>query len=219
MFASVVTLVNNVELYKKMVVSSLKKEDFELVPVFFPESAAEGLNEGIEKSKEDLIICCHQDVSFPETWKNIVEKYIRYYDDFGVMGTFGKTMNYKCAGNIYNPYPKVYKVGNIPCEVMSLDEHCLIIRKSSGLRFDESNPYFHAYGGDLCLLSIEKGCKNYVFPSGGLNHLSPKGKHDYTFDLSVEWFISKWRGNTKLREFHTMCFEVNFETGRWRHYF
>ena len=46
--------------------------------------------------------------------------------------------------------------------VQTLDEHCMIIRKKSGLKFDHRTfQGFHFYGADICLSAMAKGMKNY----------------------------------------------------------
>lgn len=218
MFASIVTLINDYPLYERMVVNSLNTQVFQLVPILNPQTAAEGLNEGIEKADSDFIICCHQDVSFPENWESILSKQIPCLPKIGVVGTFGKTFELKSAGCIFNPKPQLRANGHLPCRAMSLDEHCLMFFKSSGLRFDGSNPHFHLYGADLCLQAQEIGLYNYIIGSG-LEHLSPKGAFDETFDLAMRWLIDKWKGRSDIKRFVTMSCEVNFETGSRVQYF
>ncbi len=200
-----------------MVCDSLNPKYFELIPVYNPISATQGLNVGIEQSNNDLVICCHQDVKFPINWHQILLTQLSTLENVGVVGTFGRKFDLKCAGYIYNPYPTLRKSGTLPCEALTLDEHCLILYKSFGLRFDESCPYFHVYGADICLSAIEAGFNNYIIYST-LEHLSAKGKYDPTFRLAVEWLLKKWYGRTSITKFRTMCFEVDFETGNWHHY-
>jgi hypothetical protein len=52
-----------------------------------------------------------------------------------------------------------------PAEVRVLDEIVLMLRKSSGLRFDDALPHFHLYGTDICLRAEAHGRKNYVIPA------------------------------------------------------
>jgi hypothetical protein len=49
-----------------------------------------------------------------------------------------------------------------PQPVQTLDEVVLILRKSSGLRFDESLPHFHFYGTDICLRVSKRGMASYA---------------------------------------------------------
>jgi hypothetical protein len=49
-----------------------------------------------------------------------------------------------------------------PAPVQTLDEIVLILRKSSGLRFDERLPHFHLYGASICLAAAKTGMKSYA---------------------------------------------------------
>ena len=61
--------------------------------------------------------------------------------------------------------------------VQTVDEHCMIIRKNSKLKFDERTfDGFHCYGPDICLNALSKGIfmVRIVFsipivPSSGIN--------------------------------------------------
>ena len=46
--------------------------------------------------------------------------------------------------------------------VQTLDEIVLILKKSSGLRFDDSLPHFHFYGTDICLRAAQRGMRSYA---------------------------------------------------------
>jgi len=212
---SVVTLVSDIGLWRKNVKGSLRGQPVELLPIPNAESASKGLNIGLGLARNDIVVCCHQDVVFTEDWVfNLIDQ-IKHLDDdsFGVLGTFGRKPDLQCAGNIWNPYPKKRTVGLLPCKALTLDEHCLVLRKSSGLRFDEGLEGFHSYGGDICLQAHEKGLKNYIIDAC-LNHLSPKGTSDPYFTASIQWLIKKWKDKTDIKTFRTMCYEVDFETGR-----
>jgi hypothetical protein len=49
-----------------------------------------------------------------------------------------------------------------PVSIQTLDEIVLILRKSSGVRFDEQLPNFHLYGADICLSAAKRGMKSYA---------------------------------------------------------
>ena len=213
---SIVTPVNDWHTYFGLVQSLTDCETkFEALPIYKAESATKALNKGIEQTSNDVVICCHQDVRFGPGFLRSMEQIDH---DVGVVGTFGRDLELNCAGRIYNPKPKWRSVGVLPCEAVSLDEHCLSIRKSSGLRFDESLPYWHVYGADICLTATEMGRKNWIVNSMGLEHLSPKGTFDPTFEEAIKWLVAKWAGRTSIKLFRTMCFEVDFASGNYIQY-
>ena len=49
-----------------------------------------------------------------------------------------------------------------PAPVQTLDEIVLILRKSTGLRFDEGLPHFHFYGADICMSAAARGLNSYA---------------------------------------------------------
>lgn len=175
---SFVTCINNMSQYRNYVVGSLFKnvtnKNYEVIPILNfgnPYSASQALNLGIEQAKADIVVLCHQDVIFYENWIDMLFERIEEIEakadkkKWGVLGTAGITRRDDTAGVVHSikgslqwqatKRAKVYPV-------QTVDEHCMIIRKSSGLRFDEKNfDGFHFYGPDICLNSLNSGFKNY----------------------------------------------------------
>jgi hypothetical protein len=135
----------------------------------FP-SAAKAYNEAIDKSENDIIVFCHQDIIFPSNWLTNLQRALKYLDgtdpNWGVLGCFGKTSDGADRGHIY-----MVGLGNSgvafdhPEPVRTLDEIVLILKKSSGLRFDPSLPYYHLYGLDICLQAAHLGMASYAIPA------------------------------------------------------
>lgn len=130
-------------------------------------SAASAYNEAIEKSVNDLIVFAHQDVYLPEGWvqqlqesQAVVEQSDRRW---GVLGCYGITGDGKYCGYVCSSTQGIHgKHFDEPERVQTLDEIVLIMRRSSGLRFDEDLPHFHLYGTDICLAAAQKGMMSYA---------------------------------------------------------
>jgi glycosyltransferase involved in cell wall biosynthesis len=191
--------VNNPALYARMENSAGKEN---CLPQYNATSAASALNKGIKQAKTDIVVCCHQDVVFPKNWLDRLERQIEKVADpnWGVLGTFGIGIDgLKCGhitGTIKNwlKDPRgQFRIGILPKQAMTLDEHCLILRKSSGLRFDEQLGGWHFYGADICLEAAKRGMKNYVIDArvyhGG------KASMGTSFEQIKKVFAEKWRGN------------------------
>lgn len=130
-------------------------------------SAAKAYNDAIDKSVNDLIIFCHQDIILMENWFPQIGRALDYLQGvdpgWGVLGSYGKTQDGRGWGHVYSsgrdiigqPLPR-------PVSIQTLDEIVLILRKSSGLRFDDGLPHFHFYGTDICLRAAAKGMKSYA---------------------------------------------------------
>ena len=194
MTVSIVTCVNDFEAYNANIRDGVYAPKTQLIPVDNTDnsmSAAQALNIGIDRAVHEIVVCCHQDVRFPIGWADALHEQLMQIgdNDFGVLGTFGIDMGGQYAGNIKDPHSNP-TLGDLPCLAQSLDEHCLVIRKSSGLRFDEELGGFHMYGADICLEAMCRGLKNYVIDAR-LEHLSG-GKVDDGFRETADKFVEKW---------------------------
>ncbi len=189
---SIVSCVSNQDVYKHNFLDREFPPETQLIPVYDANSAAQGLNHGISQAVHDVVVCCHQDTYLPADWALALNRQITEIGnlDYGVLGTFGIDLNGKYAGNIKQPNGNP-KMGKLPCRAQSLDEHCLVIRQLSGLRFDEDLGGWHMYGADICIQAMERGMKNYVIDAY-LEHMS-NGKVDESFHCMANRFCAKWQ--------------------------
>jgi len=130
-------------------------------------SAAKAYNDAIEKSSNDLIVFCHQDIYLPEAWPSDLSRALGHLElhdpNWGVLGCSGMTVNGRHWRYLYSSGLAISgEPFTHPQPVQTLDEIVLILRKSSGLRFDEELPHFHMYGTDICLRASQRGMKNYT---------------------------------------------------------
>lgn len=152
------------------------KKALEIVVQKGAKSAAIAYNAGIDACRSDLIVFAHQDVYFAEGWAENLEIFIGWLNDsdsnWGVVGIYGITNSGLGVGYTYSTGLRrfVGRPFSQPIEVRTLDEIILIIRRSSGLRFDERLPGFHLYGTDICLQAEKRGMKNYVIPCFALHN-------------------------------------------------
>ena len=132
-------------------------------------SASLAYNSAITEAEHDIIIFLHQDLYLPHTWfpdlRRCLHLLARATANWGVLGCYGSRKG--ADGGL----GRVYTSGvgwhgrhiARPEPVDTLDEINLIIRKSSGLRFDPCLPHFHLYGPDICLKARARGMVNYAF--------------------------------------------------------
>lgn len=171
--ATFVVAVNNREVLEDNFLSSPCLHQPHKYTILFQESfpsAAKAYNDAIEKSPNDLLIFCHQDIYLPEEWLSDVQRALDFLDHhdpvWGVLGCAGITRNKQMWGQVYSSGLGVIgQAAEHPAPVQTLDEIVLILRKSSGLRFDELLPHFHLYGADICLRASERGMTNYAIPA------------------------------------------------------
>jgi len=130
-------------------------------------SSSTAYNDAMDRSVNDLMVFAHQDIIFPSTWLADLERSLLLLEatdpNWGVLGCYGVTRENEGRGQIYS-----HGLGILhgPCDppapVQTLDEIVLILRKSSGLRFDEGLPDFHMYGVDICMQAAKHGRKSYA---------------------------------------------------------
>lgn len=135
----------------------------------FP-SASSAYNRALEKATGNIVIFVHQDVYLPPGWLHRLGESLRQLDQtdpsWGALGICGLAHD----GSLHS---WVYSAGldrvlgapfAAPEQVRTLDEVLLVIRRSSGLRFDERLAGFHMYATDLCLEAEKRNLRNYVVP-------------------------------------------------------
>jgi hypothetical protein len=130
-------------------------------------SASKAYNDAIDKSVNDLMVFAHQDILFAKSWVEDLEKALGALAEtdpnWGVLGCYGETADYEGRGYIWSGEQGILgKAFERPAPVQTLDEIVLILRKSSGLRFDEGLPNFHFYGTDICMEAAKRGKKAYA---------------------------------------------------------
>jgi hypothetical protein len=130
-------------------------------------AASLAYNDAICRSKNDLVVFVHQDVFLPESWIDVVRNAIGYLERhdprWGVLGCAGMTHEGRFWGHVYSSGLGVIGAPfEVPRRVQTLDEIVLIVKKSSGLRFDGTLPYFHCYGADICLRAASAGLCSYA---------------------------------------------------------
>lgn len=175
-------------------------------------SASLAYNDALDKAKTDLVVFCHQDVYFPETWLGDLQRSLGTLavsdPDWGVLGGFGATNRREWVGHVYStglgvmggPFEQ-------PIEIETLDEYMLILRKSSGLRFDPNLPHFHFYGTDICMAAREQGKRCYAIPAFAIHNTS-YGYAGPGFAEGCRYVARRWR---RFLPIQTTCIRVT----RW----
>jgi len=120
-------------------------------------SAAAGYNAGMKKSSGDILVFVHQDVYLPEGWFAQLFQAIDYLNGeeplWAVLGVYGNEPSGIGHGHLYSTGLGCIVGAPLehPVKIQTLDEVVLVLRRSSGLCFDECLPGFHLYGADICL--------------------------------------------------------------------
>jgi hypothetical protein len=204
---SFVTCISDWQTYKHCVAASIGQMGspgliFERVPIDNSAnrfSASQALNMGLAKSNGKLIVFCHQDVVFPLGWLSKLFEQIREVEhqvaSWGVIGVAGRCVDGSRPGHVIDPRGELFHTP-LPMQVQTLDELCIIIRKNSGLHFDEYFDHFHLYGTDLCLTANSKGMPCFAVDCC-LEHLSG-GSKCKNWMIQKEKLIEKWWPNRRI---------------------
>jgi hypothetical protein len=203
---TVISSVNNWQRYKECVADSFERGSVEIAAIDGAgvSSAATVLNKGLDTAKTDLVVCCHQDVKFPPGWTDKLFEQIEKIDDpdMGVLGTFGVAWDGSLAGNVDDPH-HVPPTAGLPMKAQTVDEHCMIFRKSTRLRFDELLGGWHFYGADICFQALNRRLNNYIIDAR-VEHLSG-GQMTPAYYEMKERFIRKWKLVSPLSVVRTTC--------------
>lgn len=136
-------------------------------------SAGLAYNAALAEADNDIVVFAHQDVYLPGDWSRNLHQAVGQLatmdPTWGVVGVFGVTRatEPEYRGHCYSTGLKAVlgKSFSAPIEAQSLDELVLVVRRSSGLSFDDELPGFHLYGTDICLRAATKGLRTYIVPA------------------------------------------------------
>ncbi len=130
-------------------------------------SAAIAYNGALQNAVNNLVVFLHQDLFLPNSWLAQLEDSLSRLEEkdpnWGVAGCWGARADGKLCGYIYSSGLDVLgEEFEQPIPVQTLDEIVLIVKKDSGLRFDDSLPHFHFYGADICMKAAARGRRCYA---------------------------------------------------------
>lgn len=175
-------------------------------------SASLAYNSAIDEAENEIIIFIHQDIYLPENWFSDISRCLSYLEErqinWGVLGCFGSKKNaYGGLGRVYTTGLGVHgKKITQPESVETLDEIILIIRKSSGLKFDPFLPHFHLYGADLCLSAKDKGMTNFAFQGFCIHNTNQLLNLPKEFYDCYRYIKRKW---AKFLPIYTSCLTIS----------
>jgi hypothetical protein len=167
-----------------------------LVQEGFP-SAAKAYNQAIDHSANDLMVFAHQDILFATNWVIDLQRALKWLEvadpNWGVLGCYGETLNDDERGYILSgAQGTIGKPFAHPAGVQTLDEIVLILRRSSGLRFDEGLPNFHFYGTDICMEAAKNGQKAYAIPAFCVHNAAETVMLPKEFYQCYRYIKKKW---------------------------
>lgn len=169
-------------------------------------SASVAYNRGLDATDAPIVIFAHQDVYFPPGWENLLAAAIATMQatdpDWALLAPFGiaeDTATHR--GDVWTTSlsRRVGEAAPIPIMAQSFDELVIVMRRASGLRFDEALPLFHLYGTDIVQTARAAGKGAYIADMPVVHN---DGFHDRLradFAAGYHYVRRKWRARLPLR--------------------
>lgn len=203
---SVAAAVNNHEILESCLARSpdVTDEGVELRIYEDRPSAANALNAGLDGTSAPIVIFAHQDVYLPRGWLDRLMQQIITLEqtdaNWGVIGLFGRRTSGEIIGRVWSSGlgREAGHAGFKPTEAVTLDELLLIVRRDSGLRFDEALPGFHLYGTDIVVEGLAKGIKSYVIDAPVVHNSRPVRTLTGAYAKAYGFMRRKWRQRLPL---------------------
>lgn len=167
-------------------------------------SAAKAYNAAIDQATTDVLVFAHQDVFLPPDWTERVQAALTWFaandPDWAVAGIWGVGNSGARHGHVYCTGLKqtLGRKFEEPKEVRTVDELLFIVRKSSGIRFDESLPGYHMYGTDICLEAQRRGLKCYAISAFCIHNTNGYNMLPLAFWRSYLFMRRKWRNQLPI---------------------
>ena len=177
------------------------------------ESASIAYNHALGQAECDIVIFVHQDMYLPEAWLYELTDCVAHLHQrgtkWGVLGCYG------VRKGMAEGFGRIYTRGlgrhgrrlSQPEEVDTLDEIALVVRKSSGLRFDPMLPHFHLYGPDICLTARARGFTNVAFQGYCVHNTNQLLMLPREYYACYRYMRRKWARELPI---HTSCMKISF---------
>ncbi len=167
-------------------------------------SAALAYNAGLDYTDADIIVFAHQDVYFPRGWEQklllTIEELELEDNKWGVLGVVGKDRTDNLVGGAWSTglQLKIESKFTSPAIVGSIDEIVIILRKGSGLRFDDNLPGYHLYGTDIVQSALKAGFEAYVFNGPVIHNSVPVVQLDGSYVKAYRYMQRKWKSELPI---------------------
>ncbi len=209
---SLIAAVNNQEILQSCLLRSPEvSQATEIVCQRGYSSAAKAYNAALDKAATDVLVFAHQDVFLPAGWVAQLRRALAWLaandPSWAVAGIWGVQRSGGRYGNVYCTGLGA-KLGNDfmpPVEVRTVDELLLVVRKSSGVRFDESLPGYHLYGTDISLEAQRRGLKCYAISAFCIHNTNGYAMLPWCFWKAYLHMRRKWKAELPVT---TPCIEI-----------
>lgn len=184
-------------------------------------SIAATYNRLLDQSSADVIVFSHQDVYFPPDWVTRLATTIAALEkndpDWAVLSPTGISMDREHVGTIWSSSQgaRIGRQVSGPVPVQSVDEAVIILRRKSGIRFDEKLPGFHFYGTDIVQTARASNLGAYVGHLPIIHNDKAHLQLGEDFERNYRFIQRKWVTELPLK---TTVLSVNRTGMAWKIY-
>lgn len=161
-------------------------------------SAAEAYNRGLDETDAEIVVFAHQDVYLPSNWELAVRRAVgalaQIDPDWAVIGAVGTKADGSVVGRSWSS-----GLGRMIGEpfldlasIVCVDEMLIVLRRGSGLRFDEGLPGFHLYGSDIVLTARATNLGSYVANIPAVHNSKPVRGLGGAYTNAYRYMCRKW---------------------------
>lgn len=168
-------------------------------------SASIAYNRGLDATTAPYVIFAHQDVYFPPHWEEKLAATIARLDtehpEWALVAPFGMSLDSRHIGDVWST-SQSDRVGapvSAPTEVQSFDELVIVLRRDTGIRFDEKLPLYHLYGTDIVQIARAAAKGAYVADLPVVHNDGFHEKLRADFTAGYTYVRRKWRHALPLR--------------------
>lgn len=163
-------------------------------------SAALAYNRALDATREEVVVFLHHDVYLPRGWDRLLmarlAELTAHDPDWALAGAYGVAPDYRQFGPVWTSSLGQI-IGRVPMQpepLQSFDEMLIVLRRSSGLRFDDRQPGWHMYGTDIVCAARAAGKGAYAIGLPCIHNDRFHGALGPDFTESYRWMQRKWPG-------------------------
>jgi hypothetical protein len=180
----------------------------ERVPVYVERdapSAAIAYNRILDASDAEFVIFAHHDVYLPRGWEELLCHRLADLTtrdpSWALAGAYGVAEAGTGYGAVWSTSlgRVVHRVPTTPMLVQSFDELLIVVRRGTGLRFDEAMTGFHLYGTEIVQQARARGLNSYALALPLVHNDRFHESLDATFTRAYRFVQTKWREHLPLQ--------------------
>lgn len=168
-------------------------------------SATIAYHRGLDATTAPYIVFAHHDVFLPQGWDRLLAARIAEVEaqdaNWALMGAFGIAMDSAHIGPVWSSSLGmiVGRVPLAPVPVQSFDEMLIVLRRASGVRWDQTLPGWHMYGTDIVQTARAQGMASYAAGLPCIHNDRTHGALGADFTDCYRFMQRKWRAALPLR--------------------